>query len=393
MIKRIKVLFLASWYPSEEDPINGIFIRRHAESVSEACDISVISYHPTESKKDGLEISYYKDIQEIRIYQKKANNRYLFALLQFKKILFFLMYFYKGFKIIVNTKGKPDIIHLNVIYPMGIAALFIYAIYKIPFIVTEHTSPFSIYTNNIFKRLYTRLILQKAQYILPVSNSLKREMELFYRDNNYLVIPNIIDLPFLTKKNNKNIFSDKKNILHVSRLIDHQKNISGIILAISQIIKKRDDFRLEIIGDGPDREKLEKLARRYGLSDKNIVFSGKKTNQQLLESFHKSCFFILNSYHETFSIVCAEALACGLPVIATRCGGPEEYINDKMGLLIEVDNKNQLIAAIEYMLDHYSDYDKDYLQESILKKFNSKNIREQIKSVYTAVLKKDSTEP
>lgn len=387
----MKVLFLASWYPSSEDPIDGIFIRRHAESVANECDITVISYHPTDSRKSGLEISQYNGIKEMRIYQRrifqrKPHRKALFNIFRIIELLFFIIYFYKGFRLLLKTDGKPDIVHLNVIYPMGFFALFVNLFYRIPYIVTEHTSPFKIYHDSFIKKIFSLMIIKRAKFILPVSQALKKEMQVLYDTNRYVVIPNIVDSMFSPEKTIEKEFHSKKNIIHVSLLDDSQKNISGIIYAMEEVSKTREDFHLQIVGEGIDKKELEILAGKCGLLNSVVSFSGRLSGEPLIESYRHSCFFVLNSYQETFAIVCAEALACGIPVVSTRCGGPEEYIDEKMGILIDVKRHDQLVAVINYMLDHYQDYNPLYLHDSIRSKFSPEIVGEQIMKIYQQVL-------
>jgi len=382
-----KILFLASWYPTTEDPINGIFIERHAQSVSELCDVTVQSYHQVTIDKNDFEYSEKNGIKIMRIYHRKTSSKNILVNNRVSECLTFLIKNYKAYKLICKKDGKPDLIHLNVLHPMGLFAIFLHLIHNIPYIVTEHTSPFSIYYGSLIRKLGSILILKHARFILPVSASLKREMQDLYDPDKYVIIPNIVNKNFFIGNLKHQNLQEKKNIIHVSLLNDNQKNISGIIDAVYEVSKKRDDFRLQIVGDGVDRKELEDLAEIYNILGTIVIFSGRLSDEELLESYRNSCFFVLNSNHETFAIVCAEALACGIPVISTRCGGPEEYIDGKMGLLIEINNHDQLVAAILHMLDHYQDYDSTYLHDSIQSKFSSEIVGEKIFQVYNRVLK------
>jgi glycosyltransferase involved in cell wall biosynthesis len=255
---------------------------------------------------------------------------------------------------------------------MGFFALFVNLFHRIPYIVTEHTSPFRIYHDSFIKKIFSLLVIKRAKFILPVSRSLKKEMQVLYDTKRYVIVPNIVNSMFFPVKKTNKDFHSKKNIIHVSLLNDSQKNISGIIRAVEEVSKKREDFRLQIVGEGSDRKELEIQAGKFGLLNSRVIFSGRLNDEQLIESYRNSCFFILNSYHETFAIVCAEALACGIPVVSTRCGGPEEYVDEKMGLLIDVNSHSQLVSAIHFMLDHHQDYDPQYLHDSIRSKFSLK---------------------
>ena len=83
-----------------------------------------------------------------------------------------------------------------------------------------------------------------------------------------------------------------------------------------------------------------------------------------------------------------EAMAAGLPVIATRCGGPEDFVNEDNGVLVDVDNMGQLKDAIVYMYNHYMEYNNAIIKENASEMFSPGVISQQIMSVYKEVLEK-----
>ena len=102
---------------------------------------------------------------------------------------------------------------------------------------------------------------------------------------------------------------------------DKNKNISGTIRAVSNIVNTRNDFEFHIIGGGPDEEALKTLASELTLLNTKIFFHGRKANDYVLDFINEVDFIVINSNVETFSVAAAEALASGKPVISTMCGG------------------------------------------------------------------------
>ena len=88
------------------------------------------------------------------------------------------------------------------------------------------------------------------------------------------------------------------------------------------------------------------------------------------------------SRYETFGVVYAEAIACGKPVIATKCGGPESIINEGNGLLVEVDNSDQLAESLMQMKKNYNELSQAEIRTNFLEKFSRSVVVEQISSVY-----------
>ena len=142
------------------------------------------------------------------------------------------------------------------------------------------------------------------------------------------------------------------------------------------------DIELHIIGEGEQKEELIALAKGYEMFNKNIFFHGFVDEITKLEILTNSDFHILNSIEEGFSVVTAEAILYGIPVIATKCGGPEDFVPPEVGLLIERRNLKQLIDAILYMMDNSQKYDPEILQEYGKKNFSPDVICRQTYAAY-----------
>jgi len=173
--------------------------------------------------------------------------------------------------------------------------------------------------------------------------------------------------------------------LHISSLYNHQKNVTGIIKALKNISKIRNDFEFRIIGGENDRSYLESLVKELGLEE-YVLFYGQVSDQELESHYNKSDFFVLNSNYETFSVVTAESLACGIPVIVTRCGGPEEFVTSEQGIIIEKDNQIELEKAIVNLLDNCRNYHPDRLSEYAKSKFSLEVVGKSFLEIYKKII-------
>jgi len=382
---RYKVLFLASWYPNKYNDIEGIFIKNHAHAISKYTNVIVLYIRSIEQKgnldsdKYEISISLEDEIKTIRIYFKKSNGK-------FKNIFNSFRYFkaiHLGLKTIKAEFGDPDIVHLNVAaIPMGIIALFYKYAKNKKYVLTEHWTGYTELDGNFKKQsklrqFLIRKIIKNACCVTTVSSSLKNAMQKLGMKNKYFIIPNVIEGENVRLKEP----NSKKRIVSCSTL-SKQKNIFDIIKAVNVILEDRNDFELHIIGDGDEKEKLEQLSDDLGLRNKVVFFHGLMPNSEVLKFMANSDFLVLNSNFETFSVVTAEALACGIPVIATKSGGPEEFVNSDVGILIEPKNQEQLIIAIKYMLDNHMKYDPTKLHEYAMKRFNNEIIGKNFLDVY-----------
>lgn len=384
---RLKILFLATWYPSRIHPLAGIFIKRQVESVSKYCDASVLYVDMDRHmhRLFDIDIHWENDILTVRVYFKKFKVPLISTILFFS---FYIISCYIGLKEIKKRFGRPHIIHVNVVFPIGIIAILLKYIKGIPFIVTEHFGRPSLgFLRGYEKwnRFYpiSNFIMNRANCVVVSSTAMKDAISKLGCKRNIYVIPNAIDfMPDLRFKRRCN----KIAILHVSLMDDRIKDISGIIMAVSTIYNKRKDFELHIVGDGKDRKKLEDMANLLGLLNKCVYFHGMVSEERKMELFSQSDFFILNSRYEGFSVVTAEAIACGIPVIATRSGGPEDFVTKEVGTLIEPDNQEQLENAIIYMLDNCHKYDRAKLVEYARGKFSYDVVGRQFYNLYRTAL-------
>jgi len=388
--ENLHILFLTKWFPNEKDPQLGVFIEKHAKAVSMFCKVSVLHLiHSPVVEEKGFRVVINEDSNylAVTVYYNHSSVKFFF-LSYIYNVLWYFRAFRKGNKIIKQKSGKYQLIHVHILTRPGVIALFYKLCRGIPYVITEHwtgymTSKFR--KKGRFEKFITRFVFRQADYATCVSSSLKRHMLLNkFWNKNFTIIPNIIDERI--NENARKKENDKIIILTAADLVDSKKNISGVIKAIYFLSKQYSNFEYHIIGGGSDEQSLKKLAKDLGLYDKFVFFLGRKPNQFVLDYIPQVDFGIVNSNVETFSVFTAELLAQGKPVIVTRCGGPEEYIENKTGILILPGNQHQLQNAIEYMMEHYAHYDSEYLRQSIKKRFNSELIGHKFYEIYLKIV-------
>ena len=113
-----------------------------------------------------------------------------------------------------------------------------------------------------------------------------------------------------------------------------------------------------------------------------------KSKAEIVEILQNSHFFVLPSLSETFGVVYIEALACGLPVVSTDCGGPRDIVTPQNGLLIPCENEVALEHALLHMLQHYTQYDRKSIAEDCQARFSPKVIAEQLTQIFENTIKK-----
>lgn len=372
------ILFLPEWYPNPNDKQLAVFVEKHARAAALHHKVSLVYCGPY-SSSGKMEFTYRKhdNFTEYFCFYPKAANRV-------KAYRYFIRAHALCFKKLQEDNGTPDLVHLHMLFRNFVAYKKVYAS-KIPaFILTEQWSG---YLSGVYKQLgflkkrWYKKAFAESKLNTAVSEKLAKTIDkTFTTQHSTMVLPNIAEAV-----KGKKIPSKTLRVLVVADLVDKVKNISGVILAFS-LARFDQEARLTIIGDGEDREELEKMAAEIGKDNKEIVFKGRYENPAVLAAMQENDFLITNSYHETFSMVTAEALLAGMPVICTRCGGPEEFVNETNGILIAVDQYPELQAAMEKMAKTWNHYPVANLSKPVLDKFGLETVGQQIKNIYARVI-------
>ena len=139
-------------------------------------------------------------------------------------------------------------------------------------------------------------------------------------------------------------------------------------------------------GNGEEMPKLKALIEKYKLND-NIFLLGELNREEVAINMQACDCFILASRFETFGIVYIEAMNYGKPVIASITGGPDTFINENCGLLVENENVIEIKEAIIKMINSYDKYDKIYIKEFCENNFSEKVVADKLVSIYREVIK------
>jgi glycosyltransferase involved in cell wall biosynthesis len=277
-------------------------------------------------------------------------------------------------------------VHANVLYPISWIALLFHYKFKLPFVLTEHwTAYMPEYPNKIksFQLLLTKIAARKAEKIMVVSADLQKAMQNHKIKGKYEIIYNVVDDYFFNQNVEKN-YNNKTRFIHISSLNDAQKNVSGIIKAVYQLSLIRNDFELCIIADG-DATPFVQMSKELGVYQTYVHFEGIMTSEEIAFSLQNADCLLMFSNFESFSVVIAEALACGIPVIATKAGGLANELSEGKGIFIAPKDDGALLAAMIKMIDHHQDFDKIKLAE-FATRFSSENVGKSFLKIYNKII-------
>lgn len=357
------ILFLCKWFPYNHDPQLGIFAYKHAVAASRFYTVSAVHVRSDEE----LSLTYFFDVRQTEVLT--VNAYFKKSKFSFVNFIRYIRAGLKAYKMIVRRCGKPSLLNFYILNRPALFGILISTIDKIPFVITEQWSGYitgDFRNKNILKRLMTSFLIKKSKAVIVVSEALKKAMIGSGLRGRYFVVPNVVE-GISAPVQNKG--SNKLSLLMVTDLVDEIKNISGVLKALQLLKKEKENFTLELIGGGPDEAKIKEAAISYGLKD-DIEFYGKQPNGFVYKKMKEADMVIVNSNVETFSVICAEAMVNGKPVIATRCGGPEEIVTGETGLLIEKNNPQALKEAILAVKENLHEYDPGRMNRLALEKYS-----------------------
>lgn len=379
------VLLIAGWYPTAANPLHCIFVKEQAQAVaqdnhvivlhSEGIDTSITGrYQLSDTVEDGLRTLRlrYKGLGLPRSSQ--------------------LVYWYGMFAAVrqLYREGfRPDLIHAHV-YNASFIATMLGKRYKLPVVISEHSSQFFTQQIRPTQKRLARYAFQRAALVCPVSQALQAEIEKTGFRARFQVVPNLVDIDRFTLApvSHKNADTPKK-LLFVGNLIP-LKGLPYLLEALAMLkAQGRHDFQLDILGKGAHAEEYQALTAQLGLSE-HVQFHGSQSRERVAELMQNCDFLVHPSRYETFGIVLIEALASGKPVIACDTSGPREILNNTLGILVPPMDSSALAQAIYTMLDHYQDYSPATLREYVTQRYSRAAVTAQWGQIYDAVAQKST---
>jgi L-malate glycosyltransferase len=386
----MNILVIPSWYP----PNGGQFFREHAIALSkEGAAITVLAA-PNTSLRD---FSLQKLPKLFEIVKTQSGNFQEIVMPYWNIPRAERLNFYGWTNMMqglveshIEKHGLPDLIQTHSSLWAGFVAYKLKKKFNISYVITEHRSRFvsnSHVRAKLFKSWYLpalRCAFEHADAIVAVSPSLHQKIrDLGVRENPPLnVIFNMVDTDFFMPKPNKVPNFTPPFRFFCLAYLEWVKGIDVLINAMALLNKQApNQFMLTIGGGGSQEDHLKQLVHELEL-ESVISFKGSLDRQQILQEMHNADAFVLPSRFEAFGVVYIEAMACGLPVIATRSGGPEAFICPSVGVLVPTNDHFLLAKEMISMRERYSDFDSEVIRKYAVENFGLQNIARKYMKLY-----------
>lgn len=398
----MNIFVIPSWYPDQNQPIFGVFCKEQVLALSRHrpdWNIVVSCWGQASYRLPLAQLTkwpyilwkYFNENRNTHVHLEKNLVEMHSSLLHWSYQLVspkrFLAQLYKSNRELlqkaISLNGSIDIIHAHVIWPGGIIAQQLSREFNIPYVITEHSGPFPLpFYCEKNGRLKTNFLAayQEAKQVLSVSPY--QQIQLQKQGVDSLIVPNSVDeLIFVPKKSLKR---DKKcTFFTVALTLSKEKGIAELLQAI-KLIQNENPAALNNVQfriGGLCESAFKKMAIKLGIQD-HLLWLGEINREDVIKEFQDCDCFILPSHQETLGMVFIEAMFCGKPVIATKCGGPEYSVSPSQGILIDIKHPRQLKEATLTFLKDKEAFDSVLIREKAVEMFSTSKVVDLLESVY-----------
>ncbi|MEZ4756999.1 MAG: glycosyltransferase family 4 protein [Flavobacteriales bacterium] len=320
----MKVLHITAWYPSSERPGWSPFVQRHVLALQPFADQRVWHLSVTMARSWGLDRRAHLADRTLLLSGPFRSWR----ILEWASTLLVLLAWFTR-----DRSFRPDLVNFCIAYPncvhTGILKFFI----RRPFVITEHYSAYHYGFNTASQGLERiRRIFRQGTPVIAVSRALVQDIERFARTTlpSVCVVHNVVDGARFHHRAEPPPEEGRFFALAYWR---PPKRPDLLIEALSILVSRGFNARLRIGGSGDQLDAVRVRSRELGVEDR-IDLLGDLSPDRVAEEMNRAHLFLHASDHETYAVVCAEALCCGTPVVASMVGGIPEYLDPERGRVV-----------------------------------------------------------
>lgn len=381
------ICFLPAWYYDITGTGAGIFFKEQAQAAQDYAKSASIFYPALGPQYLGKEEWQLQKEQQLPTFKYQGFG--------FPKRITPLLFWYnkkvrKAFTLFLANRQQqiPDLIHAHSLWA-AYAALVIKERWNIPFVYTEHLGKWTQqeYELPAYQLKVLKLLKEEASLITAVSQQLAQKIDDFFQQTLTKVTPNLVNdelfFPLATSSNSTDTFS-------LIAIGDpwYTKGLDVLIEAVGKAQRKTTKrLLLTLVDKIPGKEQLFPIINKYQLEEQ-VKFTGQLDRQALAKLLQQQNALVSASRVESFGITMVEALACGIPVIATKTAGSVDILQPFCGSIVPQEDAEGLANGIITCIKNVHSYDKQRLTEYAKSTYGKAAFNHRWQQHYQAVLNK-----
>ena len=387
---------LSRGIPTEQYPTNGVFEFDQACALQEAgCQVVFLALDLRSARRVrrwGFQ-SFTRNGVAVRVLSVPLGNLP-------KKIFYPIgsWALQKLYARAVKEFGKPDVLHAH-FTDYGYLAAMLKETEQVPLVLTEHSSLVNQDKLPSDIEQAAKLAFARADKLIAVSPALAEKMR-EHSHRSVLWIPDMVDTELFSYTDEheqmRSLWEETEleggefSFLSCGNL-RKVKRMDVLIQAFARAFRDCPKVHLTICGQGEEEGNLRKLI--YDLKMENrIELAGIRPREEIAQRLQQADCFVLASVSETFGVSYLEALSCGVPVIATRCGGPECFVNEHNGLMVEPDDVEGLASAMLTMYCNGGSYNRAAIAQEVRNHYSSQAVAARLMEQYEQLTHQPETQ-
>jgi glycosyltransferase involved in cell wall biosynthesis len=355
----MRVLVVPKWYPWPDRPVFGVFVREHARALATRHDVVVLAsdavrspdfalYELSDAVEDGL--------RTLRVRYRRPWFRPAAMACQIVGMI-------AALRRLRREGWRPEIVHAHV-YSAGIPALILGRLSRAPVVVTEHYTGFQRGLISGYERLVARFALRRAALVAPVSEDLAEHLRAIAPRVRIRVVGNVVDTRAFHPPTEPRARDGAVRLLSVGTLTEKK----GHRFLLGALARLGGELTLDLVGEGELRPALERQAREWGIAAA-VRFHGELPQTEVAELMRQADLLVLPSLFENLPCVLIEAMASGLPFVASDVGGIGELIDGPGAWLCPPGDTSALAETIATALDELEAIDGQALARDAAQRF------------------------
>jgi glycosyltransferase involved in cell wall biosynthesis len=383
-MKPISVLHICGWYPNVLIPAEAPFVQRHIQSLNPFCKNEVwhVEVYPSQNRTRLTRNSLWADRT---LLAQTGSAKWIFLEL-FSLIMLVALWWRR------DHSKHYDIVNIHIPYPLAVHTRFIKRMFGVPVVFIEQWSAYHYSFHSKSRGLdRIRKIFGHDTPLICVSRSLLQDIESFsgIHQGRAAVLDNVAETAFFHWKPESAPSEGRFFAIAGWR---YPKRPMVLIEMMTLLRDAGIKAELRLAGDGQLMDEMKRTVEANGLSE-SITFLGRLNAAQAANEMRLAHTFLHCSDYETYSAVCAEALCCGTPVIASNVGGIPEYMNDITGFLVDHNDAPTWANAIRDSWTRTLHADRRKIAEHMESRASSENVGRRYLNMLLSILRTGNPEP